>query len=126
MLRFLANISTRAIILIPTCSFGLQAKCACPIFFYGSSLTRRCMSRPNCGRISQRKTFLPRWKNLDAGNAATEWWSNLQALRCTQRDFEVTKHVSGAAPAGGGYRKASVTESASDLPARVNMKQPFD
>src|SRR5947208_14990279 len=98
MLRCLANIFTRAIILIPTCSFGLQAKCVCPIIFYGSSLTRRCMSRGNCGRISQRKTFLPQWKNLDAGNAATEWWNNLEPLRCAKRDLNLAKQARGASP----------------------------
>src|SRR5207248_6896672 len=124
MSRCSANISTRAIIPTPTCSFALLAKCACPIFFFGSSLTRRCTSRPNYGRISQRKTSLPQWKNLDAASVATEWCSNLPALRCTKRDLDLAKQARVAHR--DGYRKASVTESASDLPARVNTKQPFD
>src|SRR6266513_3999626 len=98
MSRCSANIFTRAIILIPTCSSAPRARCACPIFFYGSSLTRRCISRPNCGRISQRKTFLPQWKNLDAGNAATAWWNNLEPLRCAKRNLNLAKQTRGASP----------------------------
>jgi len=59
---------------------------------------------PNCGRISQENLFAA-VENLDAGNVATEWSSNLQLLRCTKGDLEVTSTDAARRPQATAIEK---------------------